>query len=65
MSYTYKFGDSGLAGFKNLDFWLQEEVLDEMDRVTAIIRVCLSREFEVGRFTISSVPVKGSSTTFS
>ena len=35
MSYTYELTDRAWADFKNLDIWLQEEILDEIDNVTS------------------------------
>jgi hypothetical protein len=34
VSYTDELTDLACAEFKNLDIWLQEETLDELDKVT-------------------------------
>ena len=46
MSYNYELTDRAWADFKNLDLWLQEETLDELEIVAAnpsMLRVRLYR----------------------
>lgn len=35
MSYAYTLSERARAGLKKMDLWLQEETLDELDRIAA------------------------------
>lgn len=35
MSYAYQLSERALAGLRRMEPWLQEETLDELDRLTA------------------------------
>ena len=39
MSYGLKFTDRGLDDLKRMEFWLQEETLDELDRSASLLRI--------------------------
>lgn len=36
MSYAYTLSDRALAGLRKMEIWLQEETLDELDRIASL-----------------------------